>query len=189
MKDPALLQISQKIKDTRKTLGLTVQELASRAAVTKGLISQIENSRTVPSLLVLIQIIKALDVDINIFFEDIILGEKDKPVLIIRSEETEVFEKEDALGYHYKRIFSRSIKNSTIDFVLLELEPGAHREKVTTEAFEFKYIIDGEVVYKFDNAEETLKKGDSMFFDGRIAHAPVNISSKRAIMLVIYFFD
>ncbi|RZK57316.1 MAG: XRE family transcriptional regulator [Pedobacter sp.] len=189
MRDPALLQISQKIKDTRKTLGFTVQELAERADVTKGLISQIENSRTVPSLLVLIQIIKALDVDINIFFEDIILGEKDKPILIIRSDEAEIFEKEEAKGYHYSRIFSRTIKNSTVDFVILALEPGAEREKVVTEAFEFKYIIEGEVVYKFENSEVTLKKGDSMFFDGRLAHAPVNLTNEKAMMLVVYFFD
>ncbi|KQB98603.1 helix-turn-helix domain-containing protein [Pedobacter sp. Hv1] len=188
MKDPALLQISQKIKETRKSLGMTIQELADRSGVTKGLISQIENSRVVPSLLVLLQIIKALGVEINIFFGDINFY-RDNPVLVIRNEELTSFEKEDADGYHYQRIFSRNVKASTIDFVLLTLEPGAQREKVVTEAFEFKHIIEGEVVYRFDSEDITLKKGDSMFFDGRLAHTPINLGSTKALMLVVYFFD
>ncbi|MES2653097.1 MAG: XRE family transcriptional regulator [Bacteroidota bacterium] len=188
MKDSALLQISQKIKEIRKSLGMTVQELAERADVTKGLISQIENSRTLPSLLVLVQIIKALDVDINIFFKDINF-EKTNPILIVRKEELTPFEKEDARGYHYQRIFSRSLKSSTIDLVLLTLEPGAQREPVVTEAYEYKYVIEGEVVYRFDEEDIILKKGDSMFFDGRLSHAPVNLSCNEATMLVAYFFD
>ncbi len=44
-----LLQISNKIKVIRKQKNITVQELASKADVSKGLISQIENNRAVPS--------------------------------------------------------------------------------------------------------------------------------------------
>jgi transcriptional regulator with XRE-family HTH domain len=58
MEDDVLIQISNRIKDTRREKNITVQELASRANVSKGLISQIENSRTIPSLIVLIDIIK-----------------------------------------------------------------------------------------------------------------------------------
>lgn len=188
MKDSALLQISQKIKEIRKASGMTVQELAERSEVTKGMISQIENSRTVPSLLVLIQIIKALGIELNSFFGDINF-EKDLPLLIIRKEELTSFEKEDANGYHYQRIFSKSIKSSTIDFVLLTLAPGAEREKVVTEAFEFKYVIEGEVTYRFNAKDVILKNGDALFFDGRLPHAPLNMSTGNAIILAVYFFE
>nr|WP_227256257.1 helix-turn-helix transcriptional regulator [Pedobacter sp. MR2016-19] len=52
-------------------MGITVQELADKAEVSKGLISQIENSRTIPSLMVLMDIIKSLEIDLNSFFKDI----------------------------------------------------------------------------------------------------------------------
>ena len=71
MEDDVLIQISNRIKDKRREKNITVQELASRANVSKGLISQIENSRTIPSLIVLIDIIKALEIDLNAFFKDI----------------------------------------------------------------------------------------------------------------------
>lgn len=189
MKDHAILQISQKIKESRKSLNITLQELADRADVTKGLISQIENSRTVPSLLVLIQIIKALNVDINTFFRDINFNNEGIPMLVVRKDELQMFEKEESDGYIYRRIFTRAIKSTTTDFVLLELQPGAVREMVVTEAFEYKYIIEGEIVYRFEKNDVTLKKGDSMFFDGRMPHAPINQSNTNALMLVIYFFE
>ncbi|WP_233602940.1 helix-turn-helix domain-containing protein [Pedobacter sp. KBW06] len=71
MEEDVILKISYRIKEIRKERGITIQELADRAGVSKGLISQIENNRTVPSLMVLIDIIKSLDVDLNQFFKDI----------------------------------------------------------------------------------------------------------------------
>ena len=71
MQDDILIQISNKIKESRKAQKKTVQELATEAQVSKGLISQIENNRTVPSLHVLMNIVLALNIDLKDFFEDI----------------------------------------------------------------------------------------------------------------------
>ncbi|WP_454802033.1 helix-turn-helix domain-containing protein [Mucilaginibacter phyllosphaerae] len=189
MEDDVLIQISNRIKDKRREKNITVQELASRANVSKGLISQIENSRTIPSLIVLIDIIKALEIDLNVFFKDINHADHKPPLIIRRKADYHHFEKEHAEGFHYQRIFTQSIKKSTVDIVILELEPNAHRPQVQTEAFEYKYILSGEVVYQFDEENYTLAEGDSMLFDGRVPHTPKNNGKEKAIMLVIYFFE
>ncbi|WP_293787144.1 XRE family transcriptional regulator [uncultured Pedobacter sp.] len=189
MEDDVLIQISNRIKERRREKNITVQELAIRANVSKGLISQIENSRTVPSLIVLIDIIKALEVDLNVFFKDIQHQGQEFPVLIRRREDYQYFEKEDTEGFSYKRIFTQSIKKSTVDIVLLELEPNAQRPQIQTEAYEFKYIISGEITYEFGERSYALKDGDSMLFDGRMAHTPKNSGNTKASMLVIYFFE
>lgn len=188
MKEDVLIQISQRIKDLRKEKGITVQELATMAQVSKGLISQIENSRTIPSLMVLIDIVKALDIDLNDFFKDISTT-PDTPVLIKRKEEYQHFEKEQAVGFDYQRIFSRHIKDSTVDMVLLELQPNATRPMVQTEAFEYKFIVSGEIEYIFEKEQIRLQAGDSMLFDGRLSHTPRNVGTTPASMLVIYFFE
>lgn len=188
MQDDVLIQISNRIKDKRREKNITVQELASRANVSKGLISQIENSRTIPSLIVLIDIIKALEIDLNVFFKDIDTG-KSFPLIIRRKSEYHHFEKEHAEGFHYQRIFTQSIKNSTVDIVILELEPDAHRPQVETEAFEYKYILNGTVEYQLGEETYTLCQGDSMLFDGRIPHTPRNTGAEKASMLVVYFFE
>jgi len=189
MEEDILIQISNRIKDRRRERNITVQELAIRANVSKGLISQIENSRTIPSLMVLIEIIKALEIDLNEFFKDIRSKSNDLPILVKRKTEYEHFEKEHALGFHYQRIFTKSINPSTIDIVILELEPDASRPLVETDAFEYKYVLAGEIEYQFNEEKIALKQGDSMLFDGRIPHTPKNLGTTTASMLVIYFFE
>ncbi|MDB5137792.1 MAG: helix-turn-helix protein [Mucilaginibacter sp.] len=189
MEDDILIQISNRIKERRREKNITVQELASLANVSKGLISQIENSRTIPSLIVLIDIIKALEIDLNEFFKDIRTKSKLSPILIKRKEEYEHFEKEHATGFHYQRILTRVINHSTVDIVILNLEPNATRPLVETDAFEYKYIISGTIEYQFNEEKIQLNQGDSMLFDGRIPHTPVNMGSQTASMLVVYFFE
>ncbi|SEO48211.1 DNA-binding transcriptional regulator, XRE-family HTH domain [Mucilaginibacter gossypiicola] len=189
MEEDILIQISNRIKERRREKNITVQELAVRANVSKGLISQIENSRTIPSLIVLIDIIKALEIDLNEFFKDMRSKSDHPPVLVKRKHEYDHFEKEHADGFHYQRIFTQSISQSTVDIVILELEPDASRPLVETEAFEYKYILSGQIAYQFNDDTITLNQGDSMLFDGRISHTPKNMGNTTASMLVIYFFE
>lgn len=189
MEENIILKISTRIKEIRRERNTTVQELADLAGVSKGLISQIENNRTVPSLMVLIDIISALDVDLNQFFKDISANSQLSPVIIKRKNQYESFEKEQAIGFLYQRIFTKTFKNSTVDIVLLELEPNATRPMVVTEAFEYKYILSGNVDYVFEDQTYSLSDGDSMLFDGRLPHTPKNTSDQKAIILIIYFFE
>jgi len=189
MEENTILEISTRIKEIRREKNITVQELADRVSVSKGLISQIENNRTVPSLLVLVNIIRALEVDLNQFFKDIAANSALAPVIIKRKNEYESFEKEQAIGFMYQRIFTKTFKNSTVDIVLLELEPDATRPMVVTEAFEYKYILSGKVEYIFEDQEYSLSEGDSMLFDGRLLHTPKNLTDQKALMLIIYFFE
>ncbi|MDF2157253.1 XRE family transcriptional regulator [Algoriphagus sp. CAU 1675] len=189
MEHEVIVQISNKIKSIRKEKGLTLQEVADRAGVTKGLISQIENGRTIPSLLVLIQLIKALEVDLDEFFNELSLHSKEASIVVQRKADYEHFEKETASGYEYFRIFTKKVKESTIDIVLLEIQPGSSRDFVQTEAYEYKYMISGRVKYIFRDQELVLEAGDSMLFDGRLEHNPFNIGDETARMLVVYFFE
>ncbi|QBQ39930.1 XRE family transcriptional regulator [Sphingobacterium psychroaquaticum] len=189
MEDNTIFKISSKIKEIRKEKGITIQELADRAGVSKGLISQIENNRTVPSLLVLVNIISSLHVDLNDFFKDFKSGEEAGPIVVRKKTDYEPFEKEQAVGFHYNRILTTSMDSSMLDIVLLELVPDAVRPMVETEAFEYKYIVKGTVEYIFHGKTVTLEEGDSIFFDGRLSHTPRNIGRTNALMLIVYFFE
>jgi transcriptional regulator with XRE-family HTH domain len=189
MQEDIIIQIGNKIKEYRKSKGITVQELASKAEVSKGLISQIENNRTIPSLLVLMNIITSLDLDLNEFFKGIDKDAKASQVIVKRNEEYHQFEKEHTRGFLYKRIMARNLKNFPVDIVLLELKKGAKRTNmVKTEAYEYKYVVHGKVEYNINNETHILETGDSIFFDGRLGHKPVNIGEDTALILVVYFF-
>ncbi len=190
MQEEILIQISNKLKIERKARGITIQKLAEKAKVSKALISQIENNRTIPSLLVLINIINSLEIDLNKFFKNISFENPNQQVIIRRKNEYEKFEKEHSPGFSYFRILSKSFTNSLIDIVLLELEQGASRIKmVKTNAFEYKYLIQGSIEYHIKDDVYILEEGDSILFDATLPHRPVNTSKSTAKFLIIYFFN
>jgi transcriptional regulator with XRE-family HTH domain len=190
MQEDILIQISNKIREFRKQKNITVEALAEKADVSKGLISQIENNRSIPSLPVLMNIILSLNLDLNDFFKNINLKKQAKDKVILkRKAEYKLFEKETAKGFVYHRIMSPDLQDGPIDIVLLDLQKGASRtQMVKTEAYEYKYIIKGNVEYLIKNEKYILEEGDSIFFDGRLGHKPCNIGSTNALILIVYFF-
>jgi len=109
--------------------------------------------------------------------------------IVSRKEENSIIEKEDqAVGFEYTYIFGKQLSSLGLETILLEVKPNSKREKVCTDAFEFKYMLTGECSYIIDEEEVLLKEGDSIFFDGRIPHVPVNRGSVSSKMLVVYFF-
>lgn len=188
MKEYINAEIGKRIKDVRTQKNLKVFEIAEKAEVSNGLISRIENGRTIPSLPVLISIVKALDVRMDDFFADFSFDPPRK-FKVKRASETREIEKEhESTGFHYNHILSQTIDCDSIETVILDLEPGAKREMVSTDAHEYKYVLEGEVEYHIDGDVVTLKQGDSLYFDGRLMHVPLNNSSMPARMLVVYLY-
>lgn len=188
MKEDIIIQISNRLKDLRKEKNITLQELAEAAGVSKGMLSQVENSRAIPSLPVLLNLIRSLEVDFNDFFKDINLLTPDSKVIFRKKKQYQSFEKENAEGFFYQRLFSTSVHDYHVDFVLLRLTPKAKRAPVRTEALEFKYLLKGSIRYQIGEEVYEMEEGDSVFFDATELHNPVNAGKKDALLLVIYFF-
>lgn len=184
-----LLDIGKRIKKIRKEKQLIISQVADGAGVSNGLISRIENGRTIPSLPVLLNIIGALQIDVSSFFDGMEVQNPNNHI-VIRSKDYNLVEKEvEAEGFIYKYIFNKGLKSIGFEAVLLEVKPNSKRDKVTTDAYEFKYILSGEIYYMIGDEEVKLEEGDSLFFDGRIPHVPVNKAKKSSKMLVLYFFN
>jgi transcriptional regulator with XRE-family HTH domain len=188
MSDKVLHDIGRKIKALRIENSFKQSDLASMSGITKGLVSKIENGRTVPSLPVLISILQSLKVNFHEFFSDIMF-ETGKNYFVIKPEDQTEIRKEDAYGFQYRFIFNKTISSGIFEVVLLTIEPNSRRDLVTTDAYEFKYILEGEVQYQLDEITLNLKKGDALFYDGRIPHVPRNIKNVPAQMLVIYIYS
>jgi len=189
MNEEFLLLLGDKIRKKRTQKNITLEQLAGKAGVSKSLISQVENNRTVPSLPVLFNIIHSLGEDLKTFFEDMHDSAGNNHVLIVRKGEEKSFTKEPVKGFSYKRILTRAVVTQATDIVLLELKKGAVRKQmIQTDAFEAKHLLKGQVEYQVDKEVFVLNEGDTLFFDGRVKHRLKNIGSAEALMLVIYLF-
>lgn len=164
---------------------MKLQEVAGSAGISKGLLSRIENGRTVPSLPVLLSLIQALKVPMDAFFEGIDVAPP-APYVHRKAVEYAPFGKEAAAGFLYAHILNQNVLNVALQASILTLQPGSQQEPVTTDGYEFKYMLKGEVEYHLGNDTVLLQTGDSLFFNGQIPHVPVNRTAEPASLLVIY---
>lgn len=188
MSNDIILQISNRIKEKRNEKKITLEQLAKEVGVTKGLISQIENNRTIPSLSVLLGIIKSLHVDLNNFFEKLETSEADVPVIIKPKQHTRL-EKEYKNGTYYFRITSFRHNEKTVDVVLYKQNKTARKGFVSTDAHEFDYMLKGKMQYTIGRKKYILEAGDSFYYNARKPHHTKCLSSEPYEMLVLYFFD
>ena len=63
------MEIGQRIKQLRVMKGLTQEELADRAELSKGFISQVERDLTSPSIATLMDILQCLGVSVSEFLQ------------------------------------------------------------------------------------------------------------------------
>lgn len=189
MQEDIIVQITNKLKEVRKEKNVTLQELADQAGVSKGMLSQVENNRTIPSLTVFLNIIKSLEIDVNDFFKDINNLPIQSKVIFKKKVQNQFFEKENAIGFGYQRLLSTTINDQHLDFVLLTLQPNASRAMVSTDAYEFKWLLKGKVEYIIGNETFIMEEGDSLLFDATALHNPRNIGESEAILLVAYLFN
>lgn len=180
-----LPRLAKKIKLIRAKRNLTLQEVSNQAKISKGLLSKIENSRTVPSLPVFLNIVSSLKVPLTDFFEGVELPHG-KDYLLVKANETTVLQKEEREGFDYRLILAQRVMPTTMEVALLTVMPGARSRPTTTDGFELKYLLAGSCDYYLGEEKVHLETGDSLYFDASKPHMPVNRGSQPVVMLVIY---
>lgn len=158
------MDIGSKLKELRVLKGLTQEELADRAELSKGFISQVERDLTSPSIATLMDILQCLGTSIGEFFyeipeEQIVFGKND------------YFEKYDAeLKNVIKWIIPNAQKN-VMEPILLSLEPeGSTYPDTPHEGEEFGYVMQGSVTIHLGNKLHKAKKGESFYFTADKKH-------------------
>ncbi len=152
------MDIGSKLKELRVLKGLTQEELADRAEISKGFISQLERNLTSPSIATLIDILQCLGTSLSEFFyempdEQIVFGKAD------------YFEKYDPeLKNNIKWIIPNAQKNR-MEPILLTLEAGGGTYPDTPhEGEEFGYVLSGAVTIHIGSKTYKAKKGESFYY-------------------------
>ena len=172
------MKIGERIRNLRQLSNLTQEELAERANLTKGFISQVERDLTSISLDSLIQIMDALDEDISDFFRD-------------GSEEKIVFREKDRVSIEKEKIekFELLVPGSTnrrLEPILLTLRKGeATPKEKPHEGEEFGLVLRGRVNLRFGKEILKLKKGECFYLSAEKEHWLHNSGSKEVVILWI----
>ena len=163
------MDIGEKIKNLRTILGLTQEELAERAELTKGFISQLERGLTSPSISSLEDVLEALGTNISDFFKE-------------EKEEKFVFQKFDA----YETIFENAQKNSMEPIIItLNEQKSFSRTYEPFEGEEFGYVLKGKVELHLGTKVFVLKEGECFYTSGQFERSIINLSKKESKVLWI----
>ncbi|MCM1467106.1 MAG: cupin domain-containing protein [Alistipes sp.] len=158
------MNIGGKIRDLRIGKGLTQGELADRAELSKGFISQLENNLTSPSIATLIDILTCLGTDLKEFFSD----SEDNQVVF---KKTDYFEKEDVeLRNKIQWIIPNAQKNMMEPIMLTLLEGGSTYPDNPHEGEEFGFVLSGTVEVHIGSKVYRAKKGESFYYEAKYAH-------------------
>ena len=180
--------LGTRLREQRKTRRLTLRELAHRTGLSAGLISKIENFRTIPSLPVLLSIARELRLDPGRLFEGMPNSET-RSWLLVRAGEGSPVERESNHGMSYTMLLESGTGASEFQLMLVRVSPGAKRKAVSGAGMELLYLLEGELDYRVGEDTIPLRRGDTLFFDGAIPHVPVNASNQEAVMLVLYLLS
>jgi len=171
------MKIGIKLKELRIQKNLTQEELADRAELSKGFISQLERDLTSPSIATLVDILQCLGTDLKDFFNDT----TDEQIVF---KETDYFEKtDDTLMNKIEWIIPNAQKNM-MEPIRITLAPGGSTYlDVPHEGEEFGYVLSGSLSICIGNRMFKAKKGESFYFHPNSNHY-IKASEKTGASLI-----
>ena len=183
----------ERIAEIRKTYSISREVLAERSGVSVELISRIEDDGHIPDLAPLIKISRGLGVRLGTLLDD---HEQLGPVICRAGEaasssrfKTGLPDSADAKGHHGMSFNALAAdKNGRhMEPFIVTIEADSNQEKSVHEGEEFIFVLEGNLSLEYGMDKETLKQGDSVYYDSIVPHRVFSADSAPVkILAVIY---
>jgi transcriptional regulator with XRE-family HTH domain len=165
------LKIGERIRNLRLASDLTQEELADRADLTKGFISQLERDQTSISVDSLLQILKVLNVNVTDFFRET----TEEKVVYEATERTALEE----MGAEKFELLIPGGTNREMEAALVRLLPGQKTDPVKPFQGEaFGFVLKGSLTLRFGGEKHSAHGGDSFYFSGEREHILENAGQR-----------
>ncbi len=169
--------LGRRVRDERLRRGLSLQELSTRARVSRSMLSAVERGAKAPTVLVLDRVATGLGTSLARIFGE----ERRARLVVLRRGEQNVVR--DPSGWE-RRILSPVLPGVEFEFMRTTLGPRVDagvflphargsREYVAVERGALRLTIDGEA--------HLLRAGDSIYYDGHVRHGFANAGSRPCV--------
>ena len=166
------LDVGGKLRRLREDHGLSLADLARRAALAEAAVRDFEDGRAVPAVGELLNIANALGVSIGHFFQTRI---PDKRVEVVRAAERWTVkarsEAGGALNYRYQSL-SHGLTEKLMQPFIVEVPPGQDSalNRSQHEGEEFLFVLAGVLEVEIAGERHRLEPGDAIYYDSRQPH-------------------
>jgi transcriptional regulator with XRE-family HTH domain len=176
-------QVGERLRQLRADRKLTILELAAKAGVSAGIISQIERGNSNPSMKTLQRLRTALGVNLWEFLD---------PRSGITSEDTPFVRRADqrarilASGTGLVKELLSPRNDENLRFMIITMPPGSISEDVLIGTGDKGgLVLSGRVVLSVGDSTTELGEGDSFQFKSNIPHGIANRSAEEAKLIWI----
>lgn len=160
---------------------MSLSAMAAECGITKGMLSQIETGRAMPTLQTLEGLLKVLDLSFTRFFHAV---EAQEESFLQKKEERTPRESGEGV-----RIWElgRDRRDMTIDPALIELRPTAALNAAPRDGKVFLYVISGTAAAKIGEKEYKAERGDTFTFPAVLPLSLKNSSEEMFRVLCVVF--
>ncbi len=176
--------IGKQVRITRKTAGVTLQQLSKQSLLSASMLSKIENGQISASLKTIQLICHALNISITSLFKQ---HDKDVEPTFIKSGNGLTIERAGSDESRHYQLLGHNVSGS------LKVEPCLIT--VTSRDYdfpdfqhkgvEFIYMLKGEMDYYYGTEIYQFQKGDSIYFDSDTPPGPKKIISDECKFLTV----
>lgn len=181
-------QVGKAVRRLRTAHGLTLGEVAERAAISRAMLSRVETGDVMPSLETLAALTGALGVSLSQLLQGF-AGEANPAQLVRRGEGLEVVRRGTRRGHTYHLLAADRGPRKTFEPFLVtltdksEVFPGFEHPGI-----EFIYVLEGSLTYRYGDESYPLRPGDALTFSGHVPHGPETLVRLpvRLLSVIIY---
>jgi len=171
------MKVGSKIRERRKSLGLTMRQLAQRVGVSYLTIHRVEMDKLSPSVALLSSIAEHLGQSILEFFDQ-------GRLTIVRAEAARIIK---SGKLKLRLLVPKGLIGEGISVSAGESQKGEIVGKHKHRGFELTYIIKGKHIFRYGSEDYELGGGDLIYFDGRTPHSVTALEPIHFIS--VYFRD
>lgn len=177
------MTIGKKLKQLRKSKGLTLVQLSEQSGVQVATLSRIENLKMTGTLESHMAIAKVLGIDVTQLYTDII--REGSPVESSKQDQTtDVFVHSNKSSYE---ILTKNVLSKKMMPVLLNIEPKGKTnfEEFKAGAERFIYVLQGDIQVAIGQDTYRLSVGHTLYLDASLRHNFENLTDKTAKVICI----
>lgn len=174
--------LGKRLRERRKELGFTLKEVADRAGLSTGFISQVERDLTVPSISSLASISRVLETQITRF-----LSQPQGNSPHTRRDQRSVYAL-DGDNLQYERLSAR-FPGNVLNSVIVHEPPGHRSEPIQHEGEELFFILTGSITVEVEGEVTVLNTGDTIHFNSMRRHSSWNHTAQTTTILHVCTMD
>lgn len=176
-------QIGQNLKQLRTAQHWTLDELAQKTGISKGMLSQIEKGTTNPTINTIWKISEGLHIPYTTLIGPPVLS-----TCAVVSKEDAIFQEDDSQKYRIYNYYQQTPERN-FEFFEMELDPGHCYDSVGHFASsEYIFVINGTLTLAIGQETVTLRAEDATHFIATQPHRYQNLGTipVKAVVLNLY---